>query len=136
MTETVGEWFTSDATERKEVPETRISLDKGRVDFDGPLRVFDGRGVVSFAGVRGGTVREIDGIGGVERDCLGIRRDCQIMLFGGHLCVSGLLELLCRLLVLYGRRLWRCRCRWGGRGRRRRRPNFISRLEEDLEYGL
>jgi hypothetical protein len=84
--------------------------------------------VVAFARVGGGAVGEIDGIGGVEGDCLGVRVDCGIMLFGGHLGVSGLLVLLCLLLVLCGGGLGR----GGGGGG----SDLVSRLEKDLEYGV
>ena len=87
--------------------------------------------MVSFARVGGGAVGEIDGIGGVEGDRLGVRVDCQIVLFGGHLGVSGLLVLLCLLLVLCGGGLWRWRRGWGGG-----RCDLVSRLEEDVEYGV
>ena len=97
------------------LPEARICFDEGGVDLDGLLRVFDCGGVVSFARVGGGTVREIDGIAGVEGDCLRVRLNCRIVLFGGHLSVSGLLVLLCFLLVFCGRGRGRCRGGWRGR---------------------
>ena len=64
------------------------------------LRVADGGEVVALARVRGGAVREVDGVRRVECDRAVVRFDRGVKVLRGHLRVARLLRLLGLRLVL------------------------------------
>ena len=56
------------ATRTRYTPQSRVSLDKARIDFDRLFRVNHSGGMVALACVCGGAVGVVDRIGGVERN--------------------------------------------------------------------
>ncbi len=77
-----------------------VCLDELGVDGERLLRVADGGEVVALARVRGGAVREVDGVRGVECDRAVVRLDSAVKVLRGHLRVACLLRLLGLRLVL------------------------------------